>query len=207
MLLLMIFAGSMADLQYEIRYTKKRRFYMSRIGKMPITIPKGVKVELNNNKIKVSGERGALEINIHPDIQVKVEEDKIYVSRPSDGRFHRSLHGLSRSLINNLVEGVFSGFEKTLEIQGVGYRAALEGGKMVMQIGYSHPINVDPPKGIEFEVEKQKIIKVKGIDKQLVGETAAKIRLLRKPEPYKGKGIRYIDEVVRRKVGKTGAKE
>ena len=179
---------------------------MSRIGKMPITIPKGIKVELNNNKVRVSGERGALEINIHPDIQVKVEGDKIYVSRPSDGRFHRSLHGLSRSLINNLVEGVFSGFEKVLEIQGVGYRAAIEGGKMVIQIGYSHPINVDPPKGIEFEVEKQKIIKVKGIDKQLVGETAAKIRLLRKPEPYKGKGIRYIDEVVRRKVGKTGAK-
>ncbi|MFH1002348.1 MAG: 50S ribosomal protein L6 [bacterium] len=179
---------------------------MSRIGKMPITIPKGVKVELNNNKIKVSGERGALEINIHPDIQVKVEENKIYVSRPSDDRFHRSLHGLSRSLINNMIEGVFSGFEKTLEIQGVGYRAALDGGKMVIQIGYSHPINVDPPTGIEFEVEKQKIIKVKGIDKQLVGETAAKIRLLRKPEPYKGKGIRYVDEVVRRKIGKTGAK-
>lgn len=179
---------------------------MSRIGKMPITIPKGVKVELNNNKIKVSGERGTLEINIHPDIQVKIEEDKIYVSRPSDGRFHRSLHGLSRSLINNLIEGVFSGFVKILEIQGVGYRAALEGGKMVIQIGHSHPINVDPPKGIEFEVEKQKIIKVKGIDKQLVGETAAKIRLLRKPEPYKGKGIRYIDEAVRRKAGKTGAK-
>ena len=179
---------------------------MSRIGKMPITIPKGVKVELNNNKIKVSGERGTLEINIHPDMQVKIEEDKIYVSRPSDSRFHRSLHGLSRSLINNMVEGVFSGFEKILEIQGVGYRAVLEDGKMSLQIGYSHPVSVKPPKGIEFEVEKQKIIKIKGIDKQLVGETAAKIRLLRKPEPYKGKGIRYIDEVVRRKVGKTGAK-
>lgn len=179
---------------------------MSRIGKMPITIPKGVRVEYNNNKIKVSGERGTLEKNIHPDIMVKIEEDKIYVSRPSDGKFHKSLHGLSRSLINNLVEGVFSGFEKTLEIRGVGYRAILEGGKMAMQIGYSHPINVDPPKGIEFEVEKQKIIKVKGIDKQLVGETAAKIRLLRKPEPYKGKGIRYMNEEVRRKVGKTGAK-
>ena len=179
---------------------------MSRIGKMPITIPKGVKVELNNNKIKVSGERGTLEINIHPDIQVKIEEDKIYISRPSDGRFHRSLHGLSRALINNMVKGVSSGFEKILEIQGVGYRAVLEDGKMVIQIGYSHPISIEPPKGIEFEVEKQKIIKIKGIDKQLVGETAAKIRLLRKPEPYKGKGIRYIDEVVRRKVGKTGAK-
>ncbi len=179
---------------------------MSRIGKMPITIPKEVKVELNNNKIKVSGERGTLEINIHPDIQVKIEEDKIYISRPSDGRFHRSLHGLSRALINNMVKGVSSGFEKILEIQGVGYRAVLEDGKMVIQIGYSRPISIEPPKGIEFEVEKQKIIKIKGIDKQLVGETAAKIRLLRKPEPYKGKGIRYIDEVVRRKVGKTGAK-
>lgn len=179
---------------------------MSRIGKMPITVPKEVKVELNNNKIKVSGERGTLEINIHPDIQVKIEEDKIYISRPSDGRFHRSLHGLSRALINNMVKGVSSGFEKILEIQGVGYRAVLEDGKMVIQIGYSHPISIEPPKGIEFEVEKQKIIKIKGIDKQLVGETAAKIRLLRKPEPYKGKGIRYIDEVVRRKVGKTGAK-
>ena len=179
---------------------------MSRIGKMPITIPKGIKVELNNNKIKVSGERGTLERNIHPDMQVKIEEDKICVSRPSDSRSPRSLHGLSRSLINNMVLGVFSGFEKILEIHGVGYRAVLEDGKMVIQIGYSHPIKVDTPKGIEFEVEKQKIIKVKGIDKQLVGETAAKIRLLRKPEPYKGKGIRYIDEVVRRKVGKTGAK-
>lgn len=180
---------------------------MSRIGKMPITIPKEVKVELNNNNIKISGERGTLESSFHPDMQVKIEEGKIFVSRPSENKFHRSLHGLSRTLINNMVEGVSSGFEKILEIQGVGYRATLEGGKMVLQIGYSHPIEFDTPKGIEFEVEKQKIIKIKGIDKQLVGETAAQIRALRKPEPYKGKGIRYIDEVVRRKVGKTGAKE
>ncbi len=179
---------------------------MSRIGKMPIIIPKGVKVELNNNNIKISGERGTLESSFHPDMQVKIEEGKIIVSRPSENKFHRSLHGLSRTLINNMVEGVSSGFEKILEIQGVGYRATLEGGKMVLQIGYSHPIEFNTPKGIEFEVEKQKIIKIKGIDKQLVGETAAKIRSLRKPEPYKGKGIRYIDEVVRRKVGKTGAK-
>ena len=179
---------------------------MSRIGKMPITIPKEVKVELNNNNIKISGERGTLESSFHPDMQVKIEEGKIFVSRPSENKFHRSLHGLSRTLINNMVEGVSSGFEKILEIQGVGYRAVLEGEKMVLQIGYSHPIEFDTPKGIEFEVEKQKIIKIKGIDKQLVGETAAKIRSLRKPEPYKGKGIRYIDEVVRRKVGKTGAK-
>lgn len=180
---------------------------MSRIGKMPITIPKEVKVELNNNNIKISGERGTLESSFHPDMQVKIEEGKIFVSRPSENKFHRSLHGLSRTLINNMVEGVSSGFEKILEIQGVGYRATLEGGKMVLQIGYSHLIEFDTPKGIEFAVEKQKIIKIKGIDKQLVGETAAQIRALRKPEPYKGKGIRYIDEVVRRKVGKTGAKE
>jgi len=180
---------------------------MSRIGKMPVTIPKGVKVEVFNNKVKVTGEKGTLEETIHSDIQIKLNEDKVYVSRPSESKFHKSLHGLSRNLINNMVKGVSSGFEKVLEIQGVGYRAAIEGGKMVIQVGYSHPIKVDPPKGIEFEVEKQKIIKVKGIDKQLVGEMAAKIRVLRKPEPYKGKGIRYIDEVVRRKVGKTGVKQ
>jgi large subunit ribosomal protein L6 len=179
---------------------------MSRIGKMPITIPKGVKVEVNNNKIKVSGEKGTLERIFHLDIPIKIEEDKIYVSRTSESKFHRALHGLTRSLINNMVKGVSLGFEKVLEIQGVGYRATLESGKMVIQIGYSHPIKVEPPEGIEFEVEKQRIIKIRGIDKQLVGETAAKIRILRKPEPYKGKGIRYIDEVVRRKIGKTGAK-
>jgi len=179
---------------------------MSRIGKMPITIPKGVKVEVNNNKIKVSGEKGTLERIFHSDIPIKIKEDKIYVSRTSESKFHRALHGLTRSLINNMVKGVSLGFEKVLEIQGVGYRATLESGKMVIQIGYSHPIKVEPPEGIEFEVEKQKIIKIRGIDKQLVGETAAKIRILRKPEPYKGKGIRYIDEVVRRKIGKTGAK-
>ena len=197
----MLYAKVIRDTQYE-----NGRFHMSRIGKMPITIPKEVKVELNNNNIKISGERGTLESSFHPDMQVKIEEGKIFVSRPSENKFHRSLHGLSRTLINNMVEGVSSGFEKILEIQGVGYRAALEGGKIVLQIGYSHPIEVDALKGIEFEVEKQKIIKIKGIDKQLVGETAAKIRSLRKPEPYKGKGIRYIDEIVRRKVGKTAAK-
>jgi len=179
---------------------------MSRIGKMPISIPKGVKVEVNNNKIKVSGEKGTLERIFHSDIPIKIEEDKIYVSRTSESKFHCALHGLTRSLINNMVKGVSLGFEKVLEIQGVGYRATLESGKMVIQIGYSHPIKVEPPEGIEFEVEKQRIIKIRGIDKQLVGETAAKIRILRKPEPYKGKGIRYVDEVVRRKIGKTGAK-
>ncbi|MEN3190412.1 MAG: 50S ribosomal protein L6 [Atribacterota bacterium] len=179
---------------------------MSRIGKKPIIIPKGVKVEFNDNKIKVIGEKGILEKTIHPSIEVKIDEDKIYVSRHSESKFHRSLHGLSRSLIDNMIKGVSAGFEKVLEINGVGYRAAIEDSKLMIQIGYSHPVKVDPPERIEFEVEKQKIIKVKGIDKKEVGEIAAKIREIRKPEPYKGKGIRYIDEIVRRKVGKTGAK-
>ena len=179
---------------------------MSRIGKMPIIIPEGVKVEINKNKIKVIGKKGTLERDIHLEINIKSDEKMIYVSRPSDSKFHKSLHGLSRSLINNMVKGVSEGFEKLLELHGVGYRALLEDGKINLQVGYSHPIKLNPPKGIEFEIEKQKKIRIKGIDKQLVGETAAKIRILRKPEPYKGKGIRYIDEIVRRKVGKTGAK-
>jgi len=179
---------------------------MSRIGKMPIIIPEGVKVEIKNNHIKVTGKKGTLEREIHSEISIKSDEKMITVTRPSDSKTHKSLHGLSRSLVNNMVIGVSEGFEKVLEIHGVGYRALLEDGKMNVQVGYSHPIKIVPPKGIEFEIEKQKKIKIKGIDKQLVGETAAKIRILRKPEPYKGKGIRYIDEVVRRKVGKTGAK-
>ena len=180
---------------------------MSRIGKKPIIIPEGVKVEfLNDRRIKIIGKKGALEKAIHPGIEVKIEEGKIYVSRRSESKFYRALHGLSRSLIEGMVKGVSEGFEKTLEIEGVGYRAATEGAKLVLQIGYSQPIKVDPPENIEFEVEKQKIIKVKGIDKQEVGEVAAKIRQYRKPNPYKGKGIRYSGEVVKRKVGKTGAK-
>ncbi|MEA1939274.1 MAG: 50S ribosomal protein L6 [Candidatus Caldatribacteriota bacterium] len=179
---------------------------MSRVGRMPITIPKGVKVEINKNSIKVTGEKGTLERDICAGISIKSDENIIYVTRNSDSKLHRSLHGLSRSLINNMVMGVSSGFEKELELVGVGYRAVLEGGKMTIQAGFSHPVKIKPPEGIEFEIEKQKKIKIKGIDKQLVGETAAKIRILRKPEPYKGKGIRYKDEAVRRKIGKTGAK-
>lgn len=180
---------------------------MSRIGKEPIIIPEGVKVEFfNDHRIKIEGKKGALEKAIHPGIGVKVDEGKIYVSRCSESKFYRALHGLSRSLIEGMVKGVSEGFEKTLEIEGVGYRAAMEGSRLVLQIGYSHPVKIDPPKNIEFEVEKQKIIKVKGIDKQEVGEVAAKIRQYRKPDPYKGKGIRYSGEVVKRKAGKTGAK-
>jgi len=179
---------------------------MSRIGRTPIIIPEGVKVEINKNNIKIIGKKGTLERDIHSEMNIKSDDKMIYVARPSDSKMHKSLHGLSRSLINNMVIGVTKGFEKILEIHGVGYRAIMEDGKMNVQVGYSHPIKIVPPEGIEFEVEKQKKIIIKGIDKQLVGETAAKVRILRKPEPYKGKGIRYIDEVVRRKVGKTGAK-
>ncbi|MEA2022413.1 MAG: 50S ribosomal protein L6 [Candidatus Caldatribacteriota bacterium] len=179
---------------------------MSRIGKTPIIIPEGVKVEINKNNIKIIGKKGTLERDIHSEMNIKSDGKMIYVTRPSDSKMHRSLHGLSRSLINNMVIGVSKGFEKILEIHGVGYRALMEDGKMNIQVGYSHQIKIAPPEGIKFEVEKQKKIIIKGIDKQLVGETAARVRILRKPEPYKGKGIRYIDEVVRRKVGKTGAK-
>jgi len=180
---------------------------MSRIGEKPVIIPEGVKIELSNkNKVKIFGKLGSLERDIHPSIQVKVEDNKIVLARSSESKFHKSLHGLSRSLLNGMIRGVTEGFEKVLEIEGVGYRANVEGGKLVIQVGYSHPIKIDPPKNIVFEVDKQKIIKIKGIDKQEVGEIAAQIRKLRKPEPYKGKGIRYIDEIVRKKVGKTGAK-
>ncbi|MCK5767079.1 MAG: 50S ribosomal protein L6 [Candidatus Atribacteria bacterium] len=179
---------------------------MSRIGRIPIIIPEGVKVEINKNNIKIIGKKGTLERDIHSEMNIKSDGKMIVVTRPSDSKMHKSLHGLSRSLINNMVIGVTKGFEKILEIHGVGYRAIMEDGKMNVQVGYSHPIKIVPPEGIEFKVEKQKKIIIEGIDKQLVGETAAKVRILRKPEPYKGKGIRYIDEVVRRKVGKTGAK-
>lgn len=180
---------------------------MSRIGKKPVIIPEGVKVELDDkNRVKISGKMGALEREIHPSIKLKVEDNEIVLTRSSESKFHKSLHGLSRSLLNSMVKGVTEGFEKVLEIEGVGYRANVEGDKLVIQVGYSHSIKIEPPKNIIFEVDKQKIIKVKGIDKQEVGEIAAQIRRLRKPEPYKGKGIRYSDEIVRKKVGKTGAK-
>ncbi|GAB4113936.1 MAG: 50S ribosomal protein L6 [Candidatus Caldatribacteriota bacterium] len=180
---------------------------MSRIGGKPVIIPEGVKVELGEkNKVKISGKMGVLEKRIHPSIKVKVEDNKIILNRDSDSKFHKSLHGLSRSLLNGMVIGVSKGFEKVLEIEGVGYRANVEGEKLIVQVGYSHPIKIDPPKNITFEVEKQKLIKVKGIDKQEVGEIAAQIRKLRKPEPYKGKGIRYQNELIKKKVGKSGVK-
>lgn len=179
---------------------------MSRIGKMPVDIPNGVEVAINGNQITVKGPKGSLSRVLHKDIIIKKEDSKIIVERPSDEKNHRALHGLTRSLINNMVMGVVNGFEKRLALEGVGYRAAKQGDKLVLTVGYSHPVEFDPPEGIEFEVPAANRIVVKGIDKDLVGQIAANIRAVREPEPYKGKGIRYENEVVRRKEGKTGAK-
>jgi len=178
---------------------------MSRIGKLPILIPEGISVEIKNKKINIRKNNQELNFEIHPDIKVKIEDSYIIVERTSNLKAHRSLHGLTRNMIFNMIQGISEGFEKTLEIIGVGYRADLKGKDLELSLGYSHPIKVKAPEGIEFIVDKQKIIKVKGADKQLVGKIAAEIRNYRKPEPYKGKGVRYIDEHVRRKVGKAGA--
>lgn len=179
---------------------------MSRIGKMPIQIPKGVDVKLEkNNNLTVKGQRGTLTKQFHKDIIIDVDPDKITVKRPSEEKMHRSLHGLTRTLISNMVEGVTNGFEKGLEINGVGYRAQKQGNKLILSLGYSHPVEMQEPSGITVEVPAQNKIIVKGNDKQAVGEFAAQIRAKRKPEVYKGKGIKYLDEVIRRKEGKAGA--
>lgn len=178
---------------------------MSRIGKMPVAIPEGVQVTVENNKVTVKGPKGSLSREFHNDIIIKTEDSNIIVERPSDQKNHRALHGLTRSLINNMIAGVVGGFQKVLVLEGVGYRAALQGKKLTLTVGYSHPVEFEPPEGIEFEVPAPNRIIVKGIDKELVGQIAANIRAVREPEPYKGKGIRYQDEVVRRKEGKTGA--
>ena len=178
---------------------------MSRIGKMPVKIPEGVQVTVENNRMTVKGPKGSLTREFHKDMTIKIDDSKIIVERPSDQKNHRALHALTRSLINNMIAGVVGGFQKVLVLEGVGYRAALQGKKLVLTIGYSHPVEIEPPAGIEFEVPAQNRIIVKGIDKELVGQIAANIRAVREPEPYKGKGIRYEDEVVRRKEGKTGA--
>ena len=179
---------------------------MSRIGKAPITIPAGVTVTVEDNKVTVKGPKGELSRQINKDMGIEVKDGVITVSRPNDDKTNRSLHGLSRTLINNMVEGVTKGYSKTLEIQGVGYRAALQGKNINFTLGFSHPVVMEPPKGIEFEVPAPNKIIVKGIDKEQVGAVAANIRVLRPPEPYKGKGIRYEGEYVARKVGKAGAK-
>jgi large subunit ribosomal protein L6 len=177
---------------------------MSRIGKKPIDIPNGVEVTINGSHVVVKGPKGTLERTFHPDMTIKVENNQLVVERPSDERHHRALHGTTRSLLANMVEGVTNGFSKTLELVGVGYRAQKKGNTVVLNVGYSHPVEVEQREGIELEVPAQNQIVVKGIDKQLVGAVAANIRAIREPEPYKGKGIKYIDERIRRKEGKTG---
>jgi large subunit ribosomal protein L6 len=175
---------------------------VSRIGRKPITIPDGVDVDVAPGRVAVKGPKGELAEAVSPDMSFSVEDGVLTVSRPTDRGQHRALHGLTRSLVANMVEGVTSGFERQLEIQGVGYRARLQGRNLELSVGYSHPVAIEAPEGIEFEVPQPTQIIVRGIDKQLVGEMAARIRRVRPPEPYKGKGIRYAGEQVRRKVGK-----
>ena len=179
---------------------------MSRIGKMPIDVPAGVEVKIDGNLISVKGPKGQLNRELHRDMIVKLEESQIIVERPSDEKLHRSLHGLTRTLVSNMVEGVTKGFEKGLEMAGVGYRASKQGNKLVLAVGFSHPVEFEPNPGIEIEVPVPTKIIVKGIDKEQVGALAANIRSVREPEPYKGKGIKYEGERIRRKVGKTGGK-
>ncbi len=176
---------------------------MSRIGKNPVPIPAGVEVQVDGGHVKVKGPLGELERTFPTDITVTKADSEIVVTRPSDSKLHKSLHGLVRTLVSNMVVGVSTGYTKELEIVGVGYRASMKGQDLEVLAGYSHPVAVKCPAGIAFELPHQTKIIVKGADKEVVGETAAKIRAIRKPEPYKGKGIRYVDEYVRRKVGKT----
>ncbi|TCT14081.1 LSU ribosomal protein L6P [Natranaerovirga pectinivora] len=180
---------------------------MSRIGKMPVEIPAGVEVKIaEDNKVTVKGSKGTLEKQLPVEMSVKVEDNQIVVTRPNDLKRMKSLHGLTRTLVANMVEGVSNGYQKILEINGVGYRAAKQGNKLVLSLGYSHPVEMEDPEGIETVLEGQNKIFVKGIDKERVGQFAAEIRFKRPPEPYKGKGIKYSDEVIRRKEGKTGKK-
>lgn len=179
---------------------------MSRIGKKPISLPKGVEIKLEDNIVTVKGPRGELSQRLPAEIGLNISDEEILITRPSDAKKHRAYHGLSRALVANMVEGVTKGFEKKLELVGVGYRAQMQGSKLSLTVGFSHPIIIDAPEGIEFEAPTVTKITVKGIDKQLVGNTAAHIRAIRKPEPYKGKGIKYENEVIRRKAGKSGIK-
>jgi large subunit ribosomal protein L6 len=175
---------------------------MSRIGRAPIAVPSGVDVTITGNHVAVKGPKGELSLDVHPNMRVALADGVMTVTRPSDSGLNRSLHGLTRTLLSNMVTGVTAGFEKKLEIVGVGYRASKRGSDLEVLVGYSHPVVVPPPAEIEFEVPVPTQIVIKGIDKQRVGQIAAEIRAIRKPEPYKGKGIRYEGEVVRRKVGK-----
>lgn len=177
---------------------------MSRIGKKPIEIPAGVTVTLDNNHVTVKGPKGELSRTFHSDIEIKVEENVVNISRPTDNKEHRALHGTTRAVLANMVEGVSKGFERGLELVGVGYRAAKQGNKLVLNVGYSHPVEIEAEKGLEIEVPSNTKVVIKGTDKERVGALAANIRDVRPPEPYKGKGIRYEGEYVRRKEGKTG---
>ena len=180
---------------------------MSRIGRMPIAVPAGVTVTIaENNKVTVKGPKGTLERELPTEMEIKEEDGHIIVTRPNDLKKMKSLHGLTRTLINNMVVGVTNGYEKVLEVNGVGYRAQKQGNKLILSLGYSHPVEMTDPEGLESVLEGQNKITVKGIDKEKVGQYAAEIRDKRRPEPYKGKGIKYADEVIRRKVGKTGKK-
>lgn len=177
---------------------------MSRIGEKPIPIPSGVSIEIQGHTVRVKGPKGELVRTFHPDMIIERQDGALVVKRPSDDGFHRSLHGLTRSLLANMVEGVTQGFTKTLEISGVGYRAAKEGKTLVLTVGYSHPVRIEPPDGVNFVVEGSNRVLVQGMDKELVGEMAARIRAVRPPDPYKGKGIMYAGERLRRKAGKAG---
>lgn len=178
---------------------------MSRIGRMPIPVPEGVQVEIQGERVSVSGPKGKLERSFRPEIEISLEEGTLLVRRPSDEPQLRALHGLTRALLNNMVVGTSQGFERVLEVHGVGYRAELSGSDLTLHVGFSHPVTFLAPEGIQFEVEPRAgVIRVQGIDKELVGQVAADIRKIRPPEPYKGKGIRYQGEYVRRKAGKAG---
>lgn len=177
---------------------------MSRIGKAPVVIPEGVEVNINGSTVAVKGNLGSLEQKFHTEVVIKKNNDNVVVERVSDQQFHRSLHGLTRTLISNMVIGVSKGFEKRLEIHGVGYKAIKKGNNVEILAGYSHPVTITPREGLVIDVPSQTNIVVKGIDKQKVGQLAAEIRAIKKPEPYKGKGIRYVGEYVKRKVGKVG---
>ena len=180
---------------------------MSRIGRLPVAIPAGVTVEVaEGNKVTVKGPKGTLVRDLAPEMEIKSENGEVVVTRPNDLKKMKSLHGLTRTLINNMVVGVTNGYEKVLEVNGVGYRAQKQGKKLVLALGYSHPVEMEDPEGIESVVDGQNKIIIKGIDKEKVGQYAAEIRDKRRPEPYKGKGIKYADETIRRKVGKTGKK-
>jgi len=178
---------------------------VSRVGRLPVVLPSGVEVKINGPHVKVKGPKGEMEFTFSPEMEILLNENEIQVNRPSDAREMRSLHGTTRALIQNMVIGVTDGFQKELQLVGVGYRANMEGNNLVLNVGYSHPVVVEPPEGIKFEVgERNQQVFISGIDKQSVGQIAADVRKIRPPEPYKGKGIRYKDEYIRRKAGKAG---